>query len=83
MKAFTRQCPEVVVTSSRDKADYIVRFDREGISPTTPFVRGNKVAVFNREQDLIFTNSSRFLNSSVKGVCSAISSRSISSRLRK
>jgi hypothetical protein len=72
MKAFSRTCRNVIVTANRDKADYIVRLDHEALNPTTPFVRGNKVAVFNKEEDLIYSNSSRLLASAVKGVCTAI-----------
>src|SRR5579884_552347 len=72
MKAFVRQCPAVVVTSSRDKADYIVVLDHEEPNPTTLFVHGNKVAVFNRGNDLIYTTSTHLLGSAVKGACAAI-----------
>ncbi len=74
MKAFSERCPAVMVTSDRDKADFIIRLDHEGLSPVTPFTRGNKVAVFNRNSDLIYTSSTRVLGSAVKGACSAISS---------
>jgi hypothetical protein len=72
MKQFTRRCPEVTVTANRDKADYVVRLDHEGASPTTLFVHGNKVAVFDREGDLIHGNATRLLSNAVKGACSAI-----------
>src|SRR5262245_28075656 len=54
MKTFLEACPGVVVTSNRDKADFVVRLDHEGANPSTLFVRGNKVAVFNKDEDLIF-----------------------------
>jgi hypothetical protein len=76
MKAFVQRCPDVIVTANRDKADYLVRLDHEAISPTTLFVHGNKVAVFDKDDDLIYTNSSRMLSSAVKGACTAISARS-------
>lgn len=76
MKAFVQRCPDIVVTANRDKADYLVRLDHEAINPTTLFVHGNKVAVFNKNDDLIYTDSSRLLSSAVKGACSAISLRS-------
>ena len=76
MKAFARNCPEVTVTANRDKADYLVRLDHEAINPTTPFVHGNKVAVFDRNEDLMYSNSTRILSSAVKGACSAMTSRS-------
>ncbi|MCW5982926.1 MAG: hypothetical protein KIT09_32855 [Bryobacteraceae bacterium] len=72
MKMFTRRCPEVIVTSNPEKADYIVRFDHEGVNPTTPFVRGNKVAIFNRDDDLIYGGSTRLLGNGVKDACAAI-----------
>jgi hypothetical protein len=72
MKGFSKQCPGVTITSNRDKADFIVRFDRDEIGPVTPFVRGNKVAVFNKGEDLIYSNTSRFIAASVKGACDAI-----------
>ncbi|MFN0106768.1 MAG: hypothetical protein ACKV2U_32325 [Bryobacteraceae bacterium] len=75
MKAFQRYCPAVAVTSDRDKADFIVRLDRETPSPVTPFVRGNKVAVFNRDADLVYTHSSRTLAPAVKGACAAVTSK--------
>ena len=75
MKAFLRYCPAVTVTAEREKADYVVRLDRETPSPVTPFVRGNKVAVFNREADLVYTHSSRLLGPAVKGACAAIAAR--------
>lgn len=75
MKAFQRHCPSVAVTADRDKADFIVRLDRESPSPVTPFVRGNKVAVFNREADLVYSHSSRLLAPAVKGACAAVTKR--------
>ena len=72
MKAFSRQCPQVTVTASREKADFIVRLDHEATNPTTPFVRANKVAVFDKDQDLVYSNSTRLLGGAVKGACTAI-----------
>ena len=72
IKVFSRSCPDTIVTASRDKADYIVRLDHEGANPTTPFVRANKVAVLNKNEDLIYSNSSRLLGGVVKGACAAI-----------
>ena len=72
MKAFQRYCPDVAITSNRDKADFVVRLDREAPSPITPFVKSNKVAVFNRDEDLVFSDSTRLLPPAVKGACAAI-----------
>jgi hypothetical protein len=72
MKSFLKECPGITVTRNRDKANYIVRFDRESPSPVTPFVKGNKVAVFDREDDLVYSQSTRYLSSAVKSTCSAV-----------
>lgn len=72
MKAFLKECPSAAVTNNRDKADYLVRFDRDEPSPITPFIKGNKVAVFDREEDLIYSNSGRYLSGVVKGACAAV-----------
>jgi hypothetical protein len=57
-----------------------VRFDRESPNPTTPFVKGNKVAVFNREDDLVYSDSTRYLSNAVKSTCSAVLKDVVSSR---
>ena len=72
MRNFGQRCPDVIVTSSREKAEFVVRLDHEGANPTTPFVRGNKVAVFNKDEDLIFSASAHFLANAVKDACAAI-----------
>jgi hypothetical protein len=72
MKAFLKRCPGLSVTSNREKADYVVRFDREEPSPITPFVKGNKVAVFDRDEDLVFSDSGRYLSGVVKSTCAAV-----------
>ncbi len=72
MRAFRRYCPDVVVTANREKAAYVVRLDHEAPGPTTPFVHGNKVAVFDTHDDLIYTDSTHTLGSAVKGACRAM-----------
>lgn len=72
MKTFQRRCPAVLVTNSREKADFVVRLDHEAPSPITPFSKGNKVAVFDRSDDLIYSNSTRTLAPVVRGACEAI-----------
>lgn len=72
MKAFARYCPGVIVTANREKANYLVRLDHDAINPTTPFVHGNKVAVFDKNEDLIYSNSTRTLGNAVKGACATM-----------
>ena len=74
IRSFSERCPAVIVTADREKAEFIVRLDHEGLSPVTPFTRGNKVAVFDKSSDLIYSASTRVLSSAVKGACSAITS---------
>jgi hypothetical protein len=76
MKTFQQRCPGIIVTGNRERADYIVRLDHKEASPTTPFERGNKVAVFNKDEDLIYSGSTRFLSNAVKGACAAITGAS-------
>ncbi len=76
MKNFIKRCPGVIVTANHEKAEYIVRLDHEETNPATPFVRGNKIAVFNKDQDLIYSGSTRFLGNAVKDACGAITGRS-------
>jgi hypothetical protein len=78
MKAFLRYCPAVTVTVDRDKAAYLVRLDHDAINPTTPFVHGNKVAVFDKDEDLMYSNSTRTLGSAVKSACGAMTTGQVS-----
>lgn len=80
MNAFVRYCPAVVVTGNREKADYFVELDHDPINPTTPFVHGNKVAVFDKNEDLIYSKSTRTLGSAVKGACGVMNGDARSSR---
>lgn len=72
MKTFAERCPHVTITSDRDKAEYIVFVRREDISPVSIFVKENHVAVFNREQDLLYSATARKLSNVVKGACAAM-----------
>ena len=75
MKQLRLRCPGVVVTADRDKADFTIRLDHEPPSPTTLFVHGNKLAVFNKNEDLIFGDSTRLLRTAVDKACAAILGR--------
>jgi hypothetical protein len=80
MKVFARYCPAVLITANRDKADYIVQLDHDPINPTTPFVHGNKVAVFDKNEDLMYSNSTRILSSAVKDACAVMSTGLVSQK---
>src|SRR5262245_58951934 len=54
MRIFASQCPSVVMTTRRDKADVIIRVERENPNPTTPFVKANRIAIFNLNDELVY-----------------------------
>ena len=71
MKTFRDRCSIAIVTIREDRADFLVFLEHEG---GKGFVRkDNKVAVFNRDGDLIFAKSTRNLGNSVKDACKTIS----------
>ncbi len=70
IKTFGERCPELTVTNNRDKANYVVLLDHEGGKGLLR--HRNKVAVFNREGDSIFSHSTLSLGNSVKDACNAI-----------
>ena len=72
MEAFSQGCPDAIVTSDREKAQYVLRLDHEEINPTSLFVPPNKVAVFDGNKDLIYSGTTRTLRSAVKEACGAI-----------
>jgi len=76
MRVFLEECPgRVVVTGNRDKADYVVRIDSEGLNPTTPFLKSNKVAVFDSNEDLIHSSAHRLRKNAVRKTCAVLESR--------
>ena len=71
MKTFRDNCPITIVTIREDRADFLVFLEHEG---GKSFARkDNKVAVFNRDGDIIYANSTRSLGHSVKDACKTIS----------
>ena len=71
IKTFGERCPKAIVTMKQEKADYVVVLEHEG--GKSILLKDNKVAVFNKEGDAIFSRSTRSLGSSVKDACSALS----------
>jgi len=70
MKTIGEKCPDFTVTENMDKANFVVRLEHEGGKGLVR--KKNKVAVFNRDGDLIFSSSTVTLGGAVDGVCSAI-----------
>ncbi|HMK30815.1 MAG TPA: hypothetical protein VK473_14100 [Terriglobales bacterium] len=70
VKTFGERCPEVIINSKQEKADYVVILDHEGGKMWIQ--KDNKVAVFNKDGDSILSRSTRSLGNSVQDACSAI-----------
>jgi hypothetical protein len=73
IKTFGERCPEVIVTMKQDKADFVVLLDHEGGKGVVR--RDNKIAVFDKEGDAIYSGSTRSLGNAVKDGCAAIKKR--------
>ena len=67
IKTLNQRCPEITVTTNLSKADFVLTLDHEGGKGLLS--HRNKVAVFNRDGDDIFSNSTRELGNSVKDAC--------------
>ena len=77
IKNFMQKCPGVIVTENKANADYAVLFDREGGKRGTSGWNGllrkvDKMAVFSKNGDAIFSESTRSVGTTVKNACSAI-----------
>ena len=70
VKTFNQRCPQVIVTMRKDRADYIVVLDHEG--GKSFFRKDNKIIVFDKEGDAIFSGSTRSLGNAVKKACQVI-----------
>jgi PEGA domain len=70
IKTFGDRCKSVTVTLNQESADFVVLLDHEGGKGLAR--RDNKIAVFNRAGDAIYSDSTRSLGNSVKGACKAI-----------
>jgi hypothetical protein len=70
MKRFSEQCREVVVTLYKEKADFIVLLEHEGGKDL--FNKDNKLAVFNRDGDLVESGSFSRPKKAVEIACGAI-----------
>lgn len=70
IKTFGERCPDVIVNNKQERADYVVVLEHEG--GKSLLKRDNKVAVFNKGGDSIFSKSTRSLGNSVQEACKAI-----------
>lgn len=70
IKTFGQRCSQVIVTSDRDNAAYVVLFDRESFKGLIR--KRDKIAVFRRNGDVLFSDSVRSVGNAVKDACEAI-----------
>ena len=73
MRRFAEQCPAVTVTNRKDKANFVIMLEHEGGKDL--FNKDNKLAVFDREGDLIASGSFSRPKKAVEVACSAITSK--------
>ena len=70
---FAKQCPSVTVTNDRATADYIVLFDRDAAAKAkTLLARADKIAVFKKNGDLVYSGKTRSVVNTVKDACAAL-----------
>jgi hypothetical protein len=70
MKTFQERCPSVQVNLKKENADYVVLLDHEGGKELVR--RDNKIAIFDKNGDMIYSGSTRMLGNAVKDACEAI-----------
>ena len=68
-----RECRGIVVTINRERADYILMLDRVGGRGVVQ--KDNKMALFNKEGDMVASTSTRSLGNAVKDACLAVQGR--------
>jgi hypothetical protein len=72
IKTLNQRCPELTVTNNLGRADFVVVLDHEGGKGLLR--HRNKIAVFGRNGDDIFSDSTRELGNAVKDACAAMTS---------
>lgn len=68
-----RECAGVVVTINRERADYVLLLERVGGRDI--IAKDNKMALFDRDGDMVSSSSTRSLGNAVKDACLAIQGR--------
>ena len=68
-----RECRGIVVTINRERADYFLMLERVGGRGIVQ--KDNKMALFNKEGDMVASTSTRSLGNAVKDACLAIQGR--------
>jgi len=74
---FMKSCSGVIVTSDRNNANYVVLFDRDSAGRAAGgwigiLAKVNKIAVFRRNGDVLYSGKTQSVSNAVKDSCSAI-----------
>ena len=70
---FAKECPSLTVTSNRDAAEFVILFDRDAAAKArTNLARADKIAVFKKNGDLVYSGKTRSVANAVKDACAAI-----------
>jgi hypothetical protein len=79
---FTSDCPAVIVTQEKSKANYAVLFDKgtskKGLTGLGGLVKVNKVTVLSRSGESVFSQAAHSADTVVRLACEAIAQRSSS-----
>ncbi len=70
IKTFGQRCSAAIVTTDKDKADFVVLFDRDGGKGIAR--RRDKIAVFKKDGDVLYSGSTRSVGNAVEDSCRAI-----------
>ena len=70
MKTVGESCPKAMVTIKQENADYVLILEHEGGKGIAK--KDNKVALFNKDGDMVYSGSTRSLGNAVKDACKVI-----------
>ena len=70
MKTVGENCPKAMVTIKQENADYVLVLEHEGGKGIAK--KDNKVALFNKDGDMVYSGSTRSLGNAVKDACKVI-----------
>ena len=80
-QGFTSDCPAVIVTQEKSKANYAVLFDKgtskKGLTGLGGLVKVNKVTVVSPSGETVFSQAAHSADAVVKQTCDAIVQRTV------
>lgn len=65
-------CPAIVITASREKADFVVNWKTKGWDQTSWTGHQNDFSIYNTSGDLIATGQSHRASAAAKDICNLI-----------